>query len=57
MIVCVFGSERIIECGNVGGGESISVFQRVEIAERLTQPDFTRPCFKMLHARALKHRN
>jgi hypothetical protein len=54
--VCV-GIVQIIECGRVQGWgrESISFSEGAEIPERLTQSDFTRGCFKMLHARALKY--
>jgi len=56
LCVCV-RSEQIIERGRVEGWEreSISFSEGAEIPECLTQPNFTRRCFKMLHARALKY--
>jgi hypothetical protein len=58
MKLCVYvGSEQMIECGRVEGWgrESISFSEGAEIPVRLTQSDFTRRCFKMLYARALKY--
>jgi hypothetical protein len=58
MKVCAcVGSEQIIECGSVEewGRESISFSEGAEIPERLTQSNFTRRFFKMLHDRALKY--
>jgi len=58
MKVCVcVGSDQIIECGRVEewGRESISFSEGTQIPKRLTQFNFTRRCFKMLHARALKY--
>jgi len=58
MKLCVYvGSKQMIECGRVEGWgrESISFSGGAEIQEGLTQSDFTRRCFKMLHTRALKY--
>lgn len=46
-----------VKCGRVEGWgrETISFSEGAEIQEGLTQSDFTRRCFKILHARALKY--